>query len=302
MFPGESEPNNSLPTRQAGLRSPAPDLDKRVHAYRRDLADIRLAGRVSAPHYSSAVQYRGLAARTPVRAEPRQQASLTTELLLGEPFAVLELAGEWAWGWCGRDGYVGYVPSSHIGVRGPQATHRVSVGSALIFSEASIKAPVKLSAPFNAQLCLEGMENSGDFHAVDGGGYVHRRHVEPLESNNSSHIELARLFLGVPYMWGGRTTEGVDCSGLVQAALFGAGIDCPRDSDQQMQAIGSAVEGAQSAGDVVFFPGHVGILVDQATLLHANAFWMRTVMEPLADVVARFGPDVQRPVLAIRRP
>jgi cell wall-associated NlpC family hydrolase len=145
--------------------------------------------------------------------------------------------------------------------------------------------------------------DAGNFLALDAGGYVHRRHVWPstLPGHSplpTSAIETARLFLGAPYLWGGRTPAGVDCSGLVQAALALIGIAAPRDSDQQRESLGRAVEGPAQPGDLLFFPGHVGLLSAPETLLHANAHWMTCCEEPLADVLARL--DLASP-LAIRR-
>jgi cell wall-associated NlpC family hydrolase len=135
---------------------------------------------------------------------------------------------------------------------------------------------------------------TGNFLAVAGGGYLHCRHLEPPPA---TPLGVARRFAGAPYLWGGRTPLGVDCSGLVQVALAACGIAAPRDSDQQRDELGIAVDLAdRRGGDLVFFPGHVGILVDADTLFHANAYWMATVEEPLADVLAR-GAEV----VAVRR-
>ena len=134
----------------------------------------------------------------------------------------------------------------------------------------------------------------GDWRQIDGGGWVHARHLAAIADKAPDFVTVAERFVGTPYLWGGRTSIGIDCSGLVQLALLAAGIHCPRDSDQQAEALGALVSADGTGftfrrGDLVFFPGHVGMMTDTVTLLHANAYHMQVVAEPLADVVMRAG-------------
>jgi len=141
-------------------------------------------------------------------------------------------------------------------------------------------------------------------HDIDGGqGFVHHRHLAGAAEIASDPVTIAELLIGAPYGWGGRSERGIDCSGLVQLALSMCGIAAPRDTDQQRTAVGEARDpgGPLACGDLVYFPGHVGLMVDGAHLLHANAFWMRTVIEPLADVIDRVRPSHPEPVLAVRQ-
>jgi cell wall-associated NlpC family hydrolase len=248
------------------------------------VADIALADRVFAPHYAKPLLHGCLAATVAMRAAPSHEAAAVSELIRGEGFAVVDASGEWAWGYSTHDGYVGYVPVDTIGPLGTP-THIVSSPAALVFAADSIKAPVVERLPMGARLTVSTTE--GAFHQVEG-GFVHDRHLSPLDQPDADFVAIAARLTGVPYRWGGRSGDGIDCSGLVQLALAFAGMPCPRDSDQQ-QSLGRAVAEGEPLrrGDLVFLPGHVGMMADETHLLHANAFWMRVVTEPLADVVAR---------------
>jgi cell wall-associated NlpC family hydrolase len=283
------------PTRAARLSGPSPALDHRVHAFRRDLADVALAGGYAAAAYAQPQPMSCRTARTMVRAAPRGDAGAGSELLYGEPFMAIEVGGEWAWGYCGADRYVGYVPAEAIGA--PSApTHRVSAASALVFGTPDVRSAHRGELPMGA--LVTSTARDGSFHVTEA-GLIHERHLSPIGEAPLDPVEAATLFLGTPYLWGGRTRWGVDCSGVVQMALAAAGIAAPRDSDMQLAALGTPVE-VPARGDLVFFPGHVGIMVDDARLLHANAYWMATVIEPLEVVAKRSGGE-GRPVTAIRR-
>jgi cell wall-associated NlpC family hydrolase len=180
--------------------------------------------------------------------------------------------------------------------RAAAALVMVTARVAPVFAAADIKAPVVLELPFGARVAGA----AGERFFACAAGFIHNRH---LAAAPATPIEVARLFTGAPYLWGGRTPLGVDCSGLVQAALAACGIAAPRDSDQQLGGLGVAADfEARDAGDLVFFPGHVGILATRDRLLHANAHWMATVEEPLADVIARLhAAGVAEPVTGVRR-
>jgi cell wall-associated NlpC family hydrolase len=274
-------------------------LDTRVHAVRRDLADISLAGILFAPHYAQAQEMHCATAGATLHEKNTAGSTASSQLLLGESFHVLDITGDWAWGFCGHDGYVGYIQRTSLCTGEFAPTHRISAISAPVFAENSIKSAIREYLPCGA--LIEGAAE-GDFIATPQ-GFVHSRHAIAATQSERDWTEVAMRYLGQPYVWGGRGHGGVDCSGLVQIALGMCGRVVPRDSDLQRDSIGEPLpEGALlKRGDFVFFPGHVGIMADEAHLLHANAHWMSTVIEPLADVLTRLAPDHAQPILSMRR-
>jgi len=276
------------PTRQTHLSGPSVALDHRINAYRPDLASATLAAGVIAARYADPVRLVGTTASAVVHAAPDAASTAVSALLYGEAFDVIDYSGDWAWGSCVHDGYVGWVARAALAPPGSVAMHRISAPAAPVFAAPDIKTAVCDTLYLGSPVTGEALD---DFVALAGGDFVHRRHVAPVDQHAIDAVAVALPFVGTPYVWGGRTRAGIDCSGLVQAALRATGIDCPRDSDQQLRRFGAdiALEALQR-GDLVFFPGHVGMMIDAAHLLHANAFWMTTLVEPLAAVVARLTP------------
>ena len=253
---------------------------------------------VFAPHYALAHPCLCIAPSAFLRATPAEDRPAVSQLVHGERFAVLDLNGAWAWGYGLHDRYVGYLPKACLGPVGAPPTHRIAAIAAPLFAAADIKARVVATWPIGA--AFAGTVAGG---FVDTGrGFVHLRHAAAIDEV-ADPVMVAERLTGVPYRWGGRSGDGIDCSGLVQLALAFAGIPCPRDSDQQ-RMLGSDLPAGEALrrGDMIFFPGHVGLMADGERLLHANAHWMATVVEPLADVVARLRASGHgQPILARRR-
>jgi len=232
-----------------------------------------------------------------LRDAPRADAPAVSQLLHGEAFALLDVTDGWAWGYGLHDHYVGYIAAEALGAP-IEASHVVTAPRAPVFAAADIKAPVVAIWPIGARFA--GTQQ-GDFVETPA-GYVHHRHAGSLPIPERDPVAVAERLVGTPYVWGGRGGGGVDCSGLVQLALGLAGIAAPRDSDQQ-QALGAPIATGEALrrGDLIFFPGHVGIMVDPENMVHANAHWMAVAIEPLADIVARLAGTQAEPVIARRR-
>ena len=224
-----------------------------------------------------------------MRRAPTPDAPLDTEALKGERVTVYETTAEgWAWGQLEADGYVGWLPANALRAPGPAATHKVAVPRTLVFPGPSIKLPPVEALSLGCRLAIARIE---EFFAVTtSGGHVPKRHLAPLDATETDFVAVAEKFLGVPYLWGGKTSLGLDCSGLVQVALTACGIPCPRDSDMQERALGAPLAPDLDhlrRGDLLFWKGHVAIARDAATLVHANAFHMAVEIEPIAEAVRR---------------
>lgn len=275
-------------------------LDPRLHAFRPDLADAHLKGQVEAALFVVGTPYRVVVGQAPLCRTPA--GKLDSQLLFGESLRVFEVKHGWAWAQNDYDGYVGYVPLAAIREGTVHPTHQLCVPRSFRFSEADIKSPpldhLSLATP------LEGVIE-GKFLALKDGGFVYHKHVEAFGTLHPDWVASAALLLNVPYLWGGRSALGIDCSGLVQTALRLAGRPARRDSYQQRddERIGQelAPDAPLRRGDVIFSPGHVALAVDGATILHANAFHLAVAYEDLAEFKARLA-KVGEAILKVRRP
>jgi cell wall-associated NlpC family hydrolase len=273
-------------------------LDRRRHAYRDDLAAEALRGRIAAPRYTAGETRQVIDAAVALRDTPDPHARWTTEALFGERVTMFEESEGWAWVQLAGDGYVGYLPDSALSARLQEATHRVSALGTWAYPAADIKSPPSLALSMNAALCVA--ETKGAFARLQDGRFVPVAHIAECGRFAPDFVAIAEAFLGVPYVWGGKTRLGVDCSGLLQVALHAAGLTCPRDSDMQQAEVGNAVAlrddlGGLARGDLVFWAGHVGIMLDAVRLLHANAHHMAVAAEPLrvaADRIAGTGSAI----------
>ena len=281
---------------------PAASFDRRLTAIRADLAAGHLRGLVDAPRYAKGRAMRIIAASAPLRRAPQADAPLETEALFGETITVYDEQDGWAWAQLARDQYVGYLPSSALGVpSGP--THRVAALRTHAYPGPAIKLPPRMALSLGALLTVVGHE--GDFAVSEDGLRLWSRSLVELGANEPDWVAVAERFIETPYLWGGRTSEGIDCSGLVQTALTAAGIVSPRDSDMQEAMLGESVaiddpSAPLARGDLIFWTGHVGIMRDPVMLLHANGWHMKTVSEPLAQARERISANGGGAVTSIR--
>ncbi|MDJ0607913.1 MAG: NlpC/P60 family protein [Kiloniellales bacterium] len=276
-------------------------LSPRLNAYRPDLADARLEGRVEAAQFVAGRRRRVAVGVADLRREPEDRAALDSQLLFGETVLVFEERGGWSWVQNETDGYVGYAPSSALGDETAAAAHKLSAPRSFLYPEPDIKAPPLEVLSLGARAAVTGED--GAFSKVPG-GFIYRKHLAPLTGTQPDYVETALSLLGVPYLWGGRSTIGLDCSALVQLVLDRSGIACLRDSGQQETTLGVArpLDQPPERGDIIYFPGHVAIALDAERVVHANAFDMLTAVEPLADVVERVVAEGGRGITSIRRP
>lgn len=287
----------------------APPLDRRLHAYRPDLADQRLAGRVGAERFVAGTPARIAVAAAALRKAPAHDAALLTEALFGEPVRVFEEAAGWAWLQLEGDGYVGYAEAATLAPAGAPPTHRVCAVRTFVYPGPDLKLPPRGWLPLGAEAALgEEVVTRGTPYRLlpgEGGGALAAAHLVPLAAPFAADfVAVAERFIGTPYLWGGKTGIGLDCSGLVQVALAAAGRAVPRDTDLQeagLPRLAGDLSGPLARGDLVFWPGHVGILTAPDRLLHANAFHMEVSEEPLAEAVARIARNGTR-VSSVRRP
>ena len=282
---------------------PDTGFDPRITAARADLAAAHLEGRVAAPRFVTGAKKRIVAPIAALRRAPGRDAAQETEALHGETIVVYEDKDGWAWGQLERDGYVGYIAASALGALAT-ATHRIDALRSHAYPGPSIKSPPVLALPFAARIAV--VATTGDFGVTADGLHFWTRHLAPLDRTVPDFVAVAERFIGAPYLWGGRTPQGVDCSGLAQTALAAAGTGAPRDSDQQERQLGVAIDFGESLdnlrrGDLVFWKGHVGIMRDAEHLLHANGWHMSVVSERLSDVRDRVKQKAYGPITSVRR-
>ena len=274
-------------------------VDPRTVLARPDLADERLEGLVRAARFARAER---MVCRAPVgaiRKAPVQDAALEDQLLFGEAFDVLETAQGWAWGQARRDGYVGFVRADDLASAPAAPTHWVRALRTFGFSKTDLKSAPVMPLSMNS-LVRAGGEANG-FLDCEEAGFIPAGHLAPAGEFESDPAAVAERFVGAPYLWGGRDSLGLDCSGLIQQALYACGRACPRDTDQQMAAFEPIEARALGRGDLVFWRGHMGMMLNAELLIHANAHHMAVAVEPLAQAVDRIRSLEGEP-LGFRRP
>lgn len=277
--------------------------DPRLNAYRADIADARLQGEVETAKFVDGEPRQILAPIVNVHAEPHAEAKCTSQALYGERVAIFEDREGWAWGQLEHDGYVGYLSGGALSADLTEPTHAVAVLSTYLYAAPGIKTQPAVAVYLNSKLSVS--DTDGDFARLADGRFVWARHLRLLGDETGDPASVAEQFQHVPYLWGGKSQAGVDCSGLVQLSYHATGRDCPRDSDMIEAAIGEPLlindPAGLERGDLVFWKGHIGMMLDAEHLVHANGHHMSTVIEPLRDAVSRIG-KLFGPVTGFRRP
>ena len=269
-------------------------LDPRIHPFRPEIAASYLKGQVEAQRFVDGTRHQVVEPATALRRAPSHDARLDSEALYGERVTVYEIEEGWAWGQLEIDGYVGWLSANALAAPGAAPTHKVVVPRTLCFPAPDIKRPPIAALPLGARLCIARQDER--FAITASGWHVPEVHLAPVKAKAADFVAVAEALLGAPYLWGGKTSLGIDCSGLAQVALQAAGLACPRDSDMQERALGKPVALSEMRrGDLLFWKGHVAIARDAETLIHANAHHMMVASEKAESAIARIkasGSDV----------
>jgi len=271
--------------------------DPRVEPMREDLN----IGKIKPKTYTVKVPMSGLYRR------PSKTSGMDTQLVYGTSFGVYDIKGRWAWGQelplVGKPGYVGYVPTSVLSIGVPSPNKRIQSLRAPVFAKPDLKSQIKTLLPLNALIATG--DKAGDYLHIKGLGYVHKNHCIAAKSRAGDFVSVAKQHSGLPYIWGGIGPDGLDCSGLVLSSLRAVGRAGLRDTDMQEKSMGKPVEinkrlSGLTRGDLIFWKGHVGIMTSAKTLLHANAYHMSVIAEPLNEATRRIARTAG-PITSIKR-
>jgi cell wall-associated NlpC family hydrolase len=259
--------------------------DPRVTPVRDGLASRALEGVAAAARYVDPVIRAVTVPAAAMRRSPAAQAEQLDQVLFGERFEVLDEQDGFAWGQARRDGYVGHVALADLGHPPGAPTHRVATARTYAFARPDFKA--QAFGPYSTNALVTEEIREDRFVKAAGGGWFVVEHLAPVGAFETDFVAVAERNLGAAYLWGGRESHGLDCSGLVQQALLACGRACPRDTDQQAPMGRPVVAADVQRGDLVFWKRHVGVMLDGERVLHANSHHMAVVIEPLAGAIVR---------------
>ena len=264
--------------------------DPRLTPARPDLAAKYLEGKVKAARFVVGEEFCVIDAIAPLRERPAADAMLSTQALKGERVTIYDRNDEgFAWGQLSGDGYVGWIPDAALAKPVAAPTHKVTALRTFAFPGPSIKLPPVETLSIGARVTV--LREDGAFAVTNEGRYLPRGHIGDIDAIENDFVAVAERFVGTPYLWGGKSALGIDCSGLVQVSLNAAGTGCPRDSDMQQDGLGRALDPADwkrlQRGDLIFWKGHAAIVRDAETIVHANAHHMAAAIENTREAIAR---------------
>jgi cell wall-associated NlpC family hydrolase len=280
-------------------------LDRRLHAFRPDLAEAGLEGEVQALRFVAGTPARVAVPVIGLRPQPDLASGIDTELLFGEDVTVFERADGWCWVKAASDGYVGYLPEEALSEIQAEPTHIVTVQRTFVYPEPELRKPYKgiLSMGSRVRIVSEAEARGNHYVVLEDGTAIFSKHVQPISAGiGGDYVDIAARFIETPYLWGGRSGLGIDCSGLIQLAMQMTGRTAPRDTDMQAAGLGDVIDRAElRRGDLVFWKGHVAIVEDPQTILHANGHTMTVARENFEAAVKRIGWLYEQPT-GYRRP
>ena len=264
--------------------------DPRLTPARPEVAAKYLEGKVKAARFATGEEFCVIDAIAPLRERPAADAMLSTQALKGERITIYDRNDEgFAWGQLNGDGYVGWIPDAALAKPMAAPTHKVTALRTFAFPGPSIKLPPVETLSIGARVTV--VREDGAFAVTNEGRYLPSGHVGDIDTMEGDFVAVAERFIGTPYLWGGKSSLGIDCSGLVQVSLTSAGTGCPRDSDMQRDGLGRELSPEEmrklQRGDLIFWKGHVAIVRDASTIVHANAHHMATVIENTQEAIAR---------------
>lgn len=283
-------------------------LDRRLNAYRPDLADERLSGKVEASRFTTGTLMQVSASVIDLRSEPRPDSGPQTQIIFGDMVRVFEEQDGWSWVQAERDGYTGYISSASLEKPTADATHMVIVPRTFIYPGPDLRFPHTKALSLGSRVRIVGSaETRGTQYALlENGEALIATHLAPLDQHAADYVAVAETLLHTPYLWGGTSGFGIDCSGIVQLSMWVSGRKVLRDSDMQQNTLGEIVEPDDDysnlkRGDLVFWKGHVAICASPDMLIHASGHTMTVTLEPLRDAIKRIAYLYDLPTL-IRRP
>lgn len=268
--------------------------DKRLTAANGRVAASALRGQVLADSYVEGIPKSVLL--PVVDLKPSPTGSRERQLLRGAVVTVFEDRDGWSFVQA-TDGYVGYIKSENLGVI-YAPSHIIATPATHAYAAENFKSNDVMRLSFGARVTV--IDERRKFFETDV-GFIPKSHLRPLDRPFSDPVTVAQIHFGTPYLWGGNSTSGIDCSGLVAAGLTACGISCPADSDMQKADLGTEITGDLQRGDLMFWRGHVGMMVDPDTMIHANAHHMATVYEPIKNAILRIAAQGDGDVTARKR-
>ena len=275
-------------------------FDSRIIPIRNDLASIEYKGLIKSKKFSNGTNYFLRSSSSPLYSK-KNSNELASQLLYGEIFRVFDVSGKFAWGQSLRDNYVGYTPIESLSSKKIKATHKIQSLRALIYKKPQIKQSPIMYLSLNSLVNVKSKE--GKFSFLENLGWIFSGCISPINNFNFNVTELAIQYLNTPYLWGGRDSIGIDCSGLIQNIYQMVGINMPRDTDLQELFFADEIfsETKIKAGDLIFWKGHVAMALDNKNIIHANAYHMKTSIETLKHAKVRIAKQYGR-IIKISRP